>query len=286
MLWPAASNPLEEADAAAPDHLAGRAADLAAGVERAVRRRDHGRAQPLVAGRRGRGHRRRGGHGRARPVPTANNIASRIRIPTTTTDRRRPVFPYPADCDHAHAPAAGRHPQHRDHRPRRPRQDDAGRRAAPAVGHLRRPRRAGRPGDGRRPGARAGHHDPGQERRLPLRGHEDQHHRHARPRRLRRRGGARPDDGRRRAAAGRRVRGAAAADPVRAAQGAGRPAAGDPGGQQGRPAGRPDRRGGGRGLRPVLRPRRRPRTRSTSRSSTPTPARAWPRSPTASRARI
>ena len=47
-----------------------------------------------------------------------------------------------------------------------------------------------------------------------------QHHRHPRPRRLRRRGRARPVDGRRRRAARRRLRGPAAADPVRAAQGA------------------------------------------------------------------
>ena len=49
---------------------------------------------------------------------------------------------------------------------------------------------------------------------------DDQHHRHPRPRRLRWRGRARPVDGRRHRAAGRRVRGPAAADPVRAAQGA------------------------------------------------------------------
>ena len=49
---------------------------------------------------------------------------------------------------------------------------------------------------------------------------DHQHHRHPGSRRLRRRGRARPVDGRRRAAAGRRQRGAAAADPVRAPQGA------------------------------------------------------------------
>ncbi len=47
-----------------------------------------------------------------------------------------------------------------------------------------------------------------------------QHHRHPRPRRLRWRGRARPVHGRRRGAAGGRQRGPAAADPVRAAQGA------------------------------------------------------------------
>ena len=51
-------------------------------------------------------------------------------------------------------------------------------------------------------------------------GGDVQHHRHARPRRLRRRGGARTRDGRRRRPAGRRVRGPAAPDPLRAAQGA------------------------------------------------------------------
>ena len=51
----------------------------------------------------------------------------------------------------------------------------------------------------------------------------DQHHRHPRPRRLRRRGRARSVDGGRGRAAGRRLRGPAAADPLRAAQGARRP---------------------------------------------------------------
>ncbi len=51
--------------------------------------------------------------------------------------------------------------------------------------------------------------------------------------------------------------GPAAPDPLRAAQGAGGAAAGDPRGEQGRPARRPHRRGGGRGLRAVPRPRRR-----------------------------
>ena len=72
-------------------------------------------------------------------------------------------------------------------------------------------------------------------------------------------------------AAGRRQRGPAAADPVRAAQGAGRAAAGHPRRQQGRPARRPDR------ARSSTRPTscsstcsttRRPGRRSTSRSST------------------
>ena len=78
----------------------------------------------------------------------------------------------------------------------------------------------------RRPRAREGHHDPREEHRRHSRDrrHDDhQHHRHPRPRRLRRRGRARPVDGRRRRAAGRRLRGPAAADPVRAAQGAATP---------------------------------------------------------------
>ena len=85
---------------------------------------------------------------------------------------------------------------------------------------------------------------------------DHQHRGHARPRGLRRRGGARPVHGRRRAAARGRQRGTAAADQVRAAQDAGRRAAGDPGGQQGGPARRADRRGGGRLLRAVHRPGR------------------------------
>jgi hypothetical protein len=49
---------------------------------------------------------------------------------------------------------------------------------------------------------------------------KDQHRRHARPLRLRRRGRAHAQDGRRRHAAGRRLRGAAAADALRALEGA------------------------------------------------------------------
>ena len=88
-------------------------------------------------------------------------------------------------------------------------------------------------------------------------GGEAQHRRHPRPRRLRRRGRARPDDGGRGAAARRRLRGAAAADALRAAQGAGGAPAGDPRRQQGRSPRRARRRGDRRGLRAVPRPRRR-----------------------------
>ena len=84
------------------------------------------------------------------------------------------------------------HPQRRDRRARRSRQDDARRRDAVAVRRLSR-----EPGRGRAragldgPRAREGHHDPGQEHRRPAPRREDQHHRHAGPRRLRRRGRAR-----------------------------------------------------------------------------------------------
>ena len=101
---------------------------------------------------------------------------------------------------------------------------------------------------------------------------DDQHHRHPRPRRLRRRGRARPVHGRRHRAARRRLRGPAAADPVRAPQGAQRRPARRARGEQGRPARRPDRRGRRRDLRAVHGPARRratARTRWTSRSSTP-----------------
>ena len=106
------------------------------------------------------------------------------------------------------------------------------------------------------PRAREGHHDPRQEHGRPLRRDEDQHHRHARPRRLRRRGRARADDGRRRAPARRRERRPAAADALRAAQGARGAAPGDPRRQQGRPARRADRGGRQRGVRALPRPRR------------------------------
>ena len=148
--------------------------------------------------------------------------------------------------------------QRRHRRPRRPRQDHPRRRHAPPD------RRVPRQPGGRRPGhgldgprAREGHHDPRQEHRGALRRREDQHRRHARPRRLRRRGRAGPHDGRRRAAARRRQRGPAAPDPLRAAQDARSAPAGDPRGQQGRPQRRPHRRGRPRGRGAVPRPRRR-----------------------------
>jgi hypothetical protein len=139
-----------------------------------------------------------------------------------------------------------RHPQCRHRRPRRPRQDHPRRQDALAGRRLRRARPCRRPRDGlRRPGAREGHHDPRQEHRVHYNGPvgraagtprgDDQHHRHPRPRRLRRRGRARPVDGRRRRAARRRLRGPAAADPLRAAQGPGRPPAGRAVHQQGGP---------------------------------------------------
>ena len=76
------------------------------------------------------------------------------------------------------------------------------------------------------------------------------------------------DDGRRRAAARRRLRGAAAADALRPAQGAGGPAAGDPRRQQGRPA------------RTPASPRSCTRSRSCSSTSTPTRTSSTSRSST------
>ncbi len=89
----------------------------------------------------------------------------------------------------------------------------------------------------------------------------DQRDRHPGPRRLRRRGRARPVHGRRRRAARRRERGPAAADPLRAAQGARGEAAGDPAREQDRSPGRAHRRGRGGGPRPAAGPRVRPRRR-------------------------
>ena len=120
--------------------------------------------------------------------------------------------------------------------------------------------------------ARARHHHPGQEHRGRVPRREDQHRRHARPRRLRRRGRAHAGDGRRRAAAGRRLGRTAAADPLRAQEGArARPAA-DRLHQQDRPRRRAHGRGARRGLRPLHRPRRQRGAARLSRSSTPTPA--------------
>ena len=112
---------------------------------------------------------------------------------------------------------------------------------------------------------------------VQLRRREAQHRRHARARRLRRRGRARADDGRRRAAARRRVRGPAAADALRAAQGARGPAAGDPRRQQGRPARtRASPRSSTRSTS-CSSTSTRTRTRSSSRSSTRTRGPAGPR---------
>ena len=91
---------------------------------------------------------------------------------------------------------------------------------------------------------------------INYRGAHDQHRRHARPRGFRRRGRAHPEDGRRRDAPGGRQRRAAAADPLRPAQGPrGEPAA-DRRDQQDRPPRRPPRRSARRDLRPLHRPRR------------------------------
>ena len=113
----------------------------------------------------------------------------------------------------------------------------------------------GRAGHGlQRPGARAGHHDPGQGRLDRVAGRAHQPRRHPGPRRLRRRGRAGAGHGRRRAAARRRGRGSAAPDPLRAVEGA-------------RP--RAARRGRDQQGRPRRRPRRtRSSTRSSSSSST------------------
>ena len=102
-----------------------------------------------------------------------------------------------------------------------------------------------------RPGAGARDHDPGQEHRAALPGREDQHHRHARPRRFRRRGRTRAAHGRRGPGAGRRGRRPDAADALRAVQGPGLRPEADRGDQQDRPAGRPAARGPRRGVRTV-----------------------------------
>ena len=129
-------------------------------------------------------------------------------------------------------PSAGararRHPQRGDRRARRPREDDPRRRDALAVGLVPREpgRRRARHGlDG--PRAREGHHDPREEHRGHLPRRQDQHRRHAGTRRLRRGGRAGVADGRRRAAPRRRERGPAAADALRAAEGARGEAPGD-----------------------------------------------------------
>ena len=85
---------------------------------------------------------------------------------------------------------------------------------------------------------------------------EDQHCRHARPQRLRRRSRARAQDGRWRHAARRRQRRPAAADALRARQGARSQAAADRRHQQDRPLRRAPAGSAQRDLRPVHRSRR------------------------------
>jgi hypothetical protein len=131
------------------------------------------------------------------------------------------------------AGAIREHPQRRDHRARRPWQDHAGRQPPQAVGQLPRRRtreargRAARPHHGLQPArARARHHHPLEElrRHVPRarrQGLPHQHHRHARPRRLRRRGRARAPHGRRRLLLVDSLRRPDAPDQVRAGQGAG-----------------------------------------------------------------
>ena len=100
-------------------------------------------------------------------------------------------------------------------------------RASAAVRRLPREPAGRRTGHGfQRPRARARHHHPRQGDLGGLEGHPHQHRRHPRPRRFRRRGRAHPVDGRRRHRAGRRRRGADAADQVRRRQGAARSASG------------------------------------------------------------
>ncbi len=185
------------------------------------------------------------------PPPPATPLA--IFSPANSTDHpATPLFREVPELTSTVASGNGKprqHPQPRDRRARRSRQDHAGRRTAVAVGRL--PRQPGRrrPGHGLDgPRAREGDHDPRQEHRRAPRRHQAQHHRHPGSRGLRRRGRARPDDGRRRAAAGRRLRGAAAADALRTAQGARGATAGDPRDQQDRQARRPHQRGDRRGL--------------------------------------
>ncbi len=117
--------------------------------------------------------------------------------------------------------------QRRHRRPRRSRQDHARRCDAPPDRCLPLQPGRGRPGHGLgRSRAREGDHDPGQADDGRSRRRPPQHRRHARPRRLRRRGRALAADGRFGPAPGRRRRGPAAADPLRAPEGDGPPAAG------------------------------------------------------------
>ena len=91
---------------------------------------------------------------------------------------------------------------------------------------------------------------------INFRGRQDQHCGYAGPRRLWRRGGARAEDGGRRDAAGGRGRGPAAADALRAGQGAGSQAQAHRGDQQDRPPRRAAAGSAERNLRSFHRPRR------------------------------
>src|SRR6266581_1484893 len=149
-----------------------------------------------------------------------------------------------------------RHTKPGDHRPRRPRQDHARRRAPETEPYV--PRKPGSwlPDHGyERPRAREGDHDPGQEHVDPPWRRDDQHHRHAGPRRLWRRGGARAEHGGRLPAPGRRRRGPDATDALCPAQGVRGRAADHRRHQQGRPSARAAEGNVGQGARPVPRAR-------------------------------
>ena len=114
-----------------------------------------------------------------------------------------------------------RHPQHRHHSPRGPRQDNARRQNAAGGKSLpEEPERRGTHPRQQRPRKGKGHHHSLEERVHPLQGHQNQHHRHPGPLRLRRGGGTRAQHGRRLHSPRRRLRRPHAPDALRAPEGA------------------------------------------------------------------
>ncbi len=154
-------------------------------------------------------------------------------------------------------PVAHEASQYRHHRPCRPRQDDPRRPAPAAVGRVSREPARRRAGDGfERPRTRARHHHSRQGDLGGVEGRSGQYRRYARPRRFRRRGRTHLIDGRWRDRAGRRRRGADAADQVRGRQGAEDRPETYRLRQQGRQGRRASERGGQRGVRSLRRARR------------------------------
>ena len=187
------------------------------------RARAHLRHRPR---HRHRGCRRCSGIGRSSTGSRrSGRCTSRCRADPTRSDVGDGPFDRSVPAGHDgrfHARTPRRRPQHRHHRPRRPRQDHAGRRHAAPDAASSAPTSRWPSASWTRTTSSASAASPSWRRTRPSRWEGVQINivDTPGPRRLRRRGRAHARHGRRRPAAGRRLRGPAAADPLRAREGA------------------------------------------------------------------